>query len=89
MPIVGVAEILLVWAAGNFAAKPWLLIVWVGAAALAHAVTDFVLAARLHGLRRGSGGGRRRPERGRAIPRNAGRARRGSSGLPAGRRADR
>ena len=62
MLIVGVAEILLAfWAAGNFGREAVLLIVWVGAAALAHAVTDFVLAARLHGLRRGGGSGRPAP----------------------------
>jgi uncharacterized membrane protein HdeD (DUF308 family) len=62
MLIVGVAEILLAfWAAGNFGREAVLLIVWVGAAALAHAVTDFVLAARLHGLRRGGGRGRPAP----------------------------
>jgi uncharacterized membrane protein HdeD (DUF308 family) len=50
--IVGTIEILLAfWAAGNFGREQVLLIVWVGAAALAHAVSDFVLAARLHGLR--------------------------------------
>ena len=57
MLIVGVVEILLAfWAAGNFGREAVLLIVWVGAAALAHAVTDFVLAARLYGLRRGGPG---------------------------------
>jgi len=57
MLIVGVVEILLAfWAAGNFGREAVLLIVWVGAAALAHAVTDFVLAARLHALRRGGPG---------------------------------
>ena len=51
--IVGVAEILLAfWAAGNFGREAVLLVVWVGAAALAHAVTDFVLAARLYDLQR-------------------------------------
>jgi uncharacterized membrane protein HdeD (DUF308 family) len=53
--IVGVLEILLAfWAAGNFGRESVLLIVWVGAAALAHAVTDFILAARLYGLRGGA-----------------------------------
>ena len=47
------AEILLAfWAAGNFGREAVLLVVWVGAAALAHAVTDFVLAARLYDLQR-------------------------------------
>ena len=56
--LVGVAEILLAfWAAGNFGREAVLLVVWVGAAALAHAVADFVLAARLYGLRRGSAPG--------------------------------
>ena len=32
-----------------------LLVVWVGAGALAHAVSDFVMAARLYGLRRAAG----------------------------------
>ena len=51
--MVGIVEILLAfWAAGNFGRESVLLIVWVGAAALAHAVSDFVLAARLHGLRK-------------------------------------
>jgi uncharacterized membrane protein HdeD (DUF308 family) len=53
--IVGVLEILLAfWSAGNFGRESALLIVWVGAAALAHAVTDVVLAARLYGLRGGT-----------------------------------
>jgi uncharacterized membrane protein HdeD (DUF308 family) len=51
--IVGTLEILLAfWAAGNFGREAVLLIVWVGAGALAQAVSDFVLAARLYGLRR-------------------------------------
>jgi uncharacterized membrane protein HdeD (DUF308 family) len=51
--IVGTIEILLAfWAAGNFGRESVLLLVWVGAGALAHSVSDFVLAARLHGLRR-------------------------------------
>jgi uncharacterized membrane protein HdeD (DUF308 family) len=51
--IVGTIEILLAfWAAGNFGREAVLLIVWVGAGALAHSVSDFVLAARLYGLRR-------------------------------------
>jgi len=60
--LVGLVEILLAfWAAGNFGREAVLLVVWVGAAALAHAVADFVLAARLYGLRRG-------PRSGRAAP---------------------
>ena len=50
--IVGTLEILLAfWAAGNFGRESVLLLVWVGAGALAQAVSDFVMAARLHGLR--------------------------------------
>ena len=60
--LVGLVEILLAfWAAGNFGREAVLLVVWVGAAALAHAVADFVLAARLYGLRRS-------PRSGRAAP---------------------
>jgi uncharacterized membrane protein HdeD (DUF308 family) len=51
--LVGVAELLLAfWAAGNFGREAVLLIVWVGAAALARGVTELVLAFRL----RASGG---------------------------------
>src|SRR6185295_12573936 len=51
--IVGMAEILLAfWAAGNFGREAVLLVVWVGAAALARGITDFVLAARLYDLQR-------------------------------------
>lgn len=46
--LVGVAEILLAfWAAGNFGREAVLLVVWVGAAALARGVMEIVLAIRL------------------------------------------
>jgi uncharacterized membrane protein HdeD (DUF308 family) len=46
--VVGVAEILLAfWAAGNFGREAVLLVVWVGAAALARGVMEIVLAFRL------------------------------------------
>ena len=52
--MVGIVEILLAfWAAGNFGREGVLLVVWVGAAALTHAITDFVLAFRLHDVGRG------------------------------------
>ena len=52
--MVGIVEILLAfWAAGNFGREGVLLVVWVGAAALTHAVTDFVLAFRLYDVGRG------------------------------------
>jgi uncharacterized membrane protein HdeD (DUF308 family) len=51
--LVGVAEILLAfWAAGNFGREAVLLVVWVGAAALARGVTEILLAFRLRDLRR-------------------------------------
>jgi hypothetical protein len=51
--LVGVAEILLAfWAAGNFGREAVLLVVWVGAAALARGVTEIVLAFRLRELGR-------------------------------------
>jgi uncharacterized membrane protein HdeD (DUF308 family) len=50
---VGVAEILLAfWAAGNFGREAVLLVVWVGAGALARGVTEIVLAFRLRDLAR-------------------------------------
>jgi uncharacterized membrane protein HdeD (DUF308 family) len=50
---VGVAEILLAfWAAGNFGREAVLLVVWVGAGALARGVTEIVLAFRLRDLGR-------------------------------------
>jgi uncharacterized membrane protein HdeD (DUF308 family) len=56
--IVGTVEILLAfWAAGNFGREAVLLVVWVGAGALAHAVSDFVMAARLHGMGRAAAPG--------------------------------
>jgi uncharacterized membrane protein HdeD (DUF308 family) len=46
--LVGVVEILLAfWAAGNFGRESVLLVVWVGAAAMARGVTELVLAFRL------------------------------------------
>lgn len=49
----GVAEILLAfWAAGNFGRQSVLLVVWVGAGALARGVTEIVLAFRLRDLGR-------------------------------------
>jgi uncharacterized membrane protein HdeD (DUF308 family) len=49
--IVGVLEILLAfWAAGNFGRESVLLVVWVGAAALARGVTEIVLGLRLRKL---------------------------------------
>jgi uncharacterized membrane protein HdeD (DUF308 family) len=50
--LVGVAEVLLAfWAAGNFGRQAVLLVVWVGAGALARGVMDYVLAVRLRQLR--------------------------------------
>ena len=49
--IVGTAEILLAfWAAGNFGREAVLLVVWVGAAALARGVMELALAFRLRTL---------------------------------------
>jgi hypothetical protein len=54
---VGVAEILLAfWAAGNFGRESVLLVVWVGAGALARGVTEIVLAFRLRDLARDDSG---------------------------------
>jgi uncharacterized membrane protein HdeD (DUF308 family) len=51
--LVGVAEILLAfWAAGNFGREAVLLVVWVGAGALARGITEIVLAFRLRDLNR-------------------------------------
>jgi uncharacterized membrane protein HdeD (DUF308 family) len=51
---IGVVEILLAfWSAGNFGREAVLLVVWVGAAALARGVTEIVLAVRLRELGRG------------------------------------
>ena len=50
----GRAEILLAfWAAGNFGREAVLLVVWVGAAALARGVMEIALALRLYSLRDG------------------------------------
>ncbi len=52
--VVGTVEILLAfWAAGNFGRQAVLLVVWVGAAALARGVMELGLAFRLHGLEHG------------------------------------
>lgn len=51
--LVGVAEVLLgFWAAGNFGREAVLLVVWVGAAALARGVMEIVLAIRLREIGR-------------------------------------
>lgn len=51
--LVGIAEILLAfWAAGNFGREAVLLIVWVGAAALARGILEIVLAVRLRSIGR-------------------------------------
>jgi len=56
--LVGVAEILLgFWAAGNFGREAVLLVVWVGAAALARGVMEIVLAIRLREIGRPGGPG--------------------------------
>ena len=50
--LVGIAELLLgFWSAGNFGREAVLLVVWVGAAALARGVMEITLAVHLHGLR--------------------------------------
>lgn len=60
--LVGMVEILLAfWAAGNFGREAVLLVVWVGAAALAHGVSEIVLAFRLRELGR-------TPPPARAVP---------------------
>jgi uncharacterized membrane protein HdeD (DUF308 family) len=47
--IIGTIEILLgFWAAGNFGREAVLLVVWIGAGALARGVTELTLAAALH-----------------------------------------
>jgi uncharacterized membrane protein HdeD (DUF308 family) len=47
--IVGTAEILLAfWAAGNFGREAVLLVVWIGAGALARGVAEITLAITLH-----------------------------------------
>jgi uncharacterized membrane protein HdeD (DUF308 family) len=52
--VVGTVEILLAfWAAGNFGREAVLLVVWVGAGALARGVMELALAFRLHGLEHG------------------------------------
>lgn len=50
--LVGIAELLLgFWSAGNFGREAVLLVVWVGAAALARGVMEITLAVHLYGLR--------------------------------------
>jgi uncharacterized membrane protein HdeD (DUF308 family) len=50
--MIGVVELLLgFWAAGNFGREAVLLVVWVGAAALARGVMEIALAIQLYGLR--------------------------------------
>jgi uncharacterized membrane protein HdeD (DUF308 family) len=50
--VIGTIEILLAfWAAGNFGREAVLLVVWVGAAALARGVMELTVAFRLRGLR--------------------------------------
>jgi uncharacterized membrane protein HdeD (DUF308 family) len=50
--VVGLAELLLgFWAAGDFGHRQILLVVWVGAAALARGLTQVLYAFRLRGLR--------------------------------------
>jgi len=56
--LVGVAEVLLAfWAAGNFGREAVLLVVWVGAAALARGIMEIVLAVRLRELGRAASPG--------------------------------
>ena len=51
--LVGLAEILLAfWAAGNFGHKAFLLIVWIGAGALATGIAQIALAFELRGEQR-------------------------------------
>jgi uncharacterized membrane protein HdeD (DUF308 family) len=51
--IVGTVEILLgFWAAGNFGREAVLLVVWIGAGALARGVTELTLAVALHRIHR-------------------------------------
>ena len=50
--LVGIVELGLgFWSAGNFGREAVLLVVWVGAAALARGVMEITLAVHLHGLR--------------------------------------
>ncbi len=54
--ILGIAEVLIgFWAVGYAGRSIALLVVWVGATALAHAVTDFIFAFRLRELQRPAG----------------------------------
>jgi uncharacterized membrane protein HdeD (DUF308 family) len=55
--LVGLAEVLLAfWAAGNFGHKAFLLIVWIGAGALATGIAQIALAFELRGEAKGSAG---------------------------------
>jgi uncharacterized membrane protein HdeD (DUF308 family) len=57
MLLIGLAELLLgFWAAGDFGNRQILLIVWVGAAALARGLTMTLLAFRLRGVKHASAG---------------------------------
>jgi uncharacterized membrane protein HdeD (DUF308 family) len=50
--LIGIVELLLgFWSAGNFGREAVLLVVWVGAAALARGVMEITLAVHLYGLR--------------------------------------
>lgn len=52
--IVGTVEILLgFWAAGNFGREAVLLVVWIGAGALARGITELTLAAALYRIHKG------------------------------------
>jgi uncharacterized membrane protein HdeD (DUF308 family) len=56
--IAGAVELLLAfWAAGNFGREAVLLVVWIGAAALARGITEIGLAFRLRDLSRSAPGG--------------------------------
>jgi uncharacterized membrane protein HdeD (DUF308 family) len=55
--LAGLAEVLLAfWAAGNFGHKAFLLIVWIGAGALATGIAQIALAFELRGEAKGSAG---------------------------------
>jgi uncharacterized membrane protein HdeD (DUF308 family) len=63
--IVGTIEILLgFWAAGNFGREAVLLVVWIGAGALARGVTELTLAVALHRINKEG----LPPDIGRAAP---------------------
>jgi uncharacterized membrane protein HdeD (DUF308 family) len=55
--VVGLAELLLgFWAAGDFGHRQALLVVWIGAAALARGLTQILYAFRLRGLKHAAAG---------------------------------